>query len=338
MLNDKGGINGRKITLISLDDAYNPAKTVEHTRRLVELDDVLLLFSSVGTTTNLAVRKYTNGKKVPQIFVAGGDTAWGDHQNFPWTIGWMPTYRAEARLYAKHILKNRPNAKVAVLYANDEYGKDYLQGFKEGFGDKAATMIVATASFEWTDPTVDSQIISLKGSGADTLFTATAGRQASQAIQKVWDMGWKPAHYTAIPATSPRGILAPVGLEKSVGMISAYYAKDPSQKRWRDDPAIKEYFAWAKQYYVGDPEDGIATYGYQVAQAMEYVLRKCGDNLSRENVMKVVTSMKDVEFPLLYPGVKVNTSATDYHPIRQFVMNRFDGKEWVPFTDLLTED
>ena len=338
MLNDKGGINGRKITLISLDDAYNPAKTVEHTRRLVELDDVLLLFSSVGTTTNLAVRKYTNGKKVPQIFVSGGDTAWGDHQNFPWTIGWMPTYRAEARLYAKHVLKNRPNAKVAVLYANDEYGKDYLQGFKEGFGDKAASMIVATASFEWTDPTVDSQIITLKGSGADTLFTATAGRQASQAIQKVWDMGWKPAHYTAIPAASPRGILAPVGLEKSVGMISAYYAKDPLVGRWRDDPAIKEYFAWAKQYYVGDPEDGIATYGYQVAQAMEYVLRKCGDNLSRENVMKVVTSMKDVEFPLLYPGVKVNTSATDYHPIRQFVMIRFDGKEWVPFTDLLTED
>ena len=338
MLNDNGGINGRKITLISLDDGYNPAKTVEHTRRLVELDDVLLLFSSIGTTTNLAVRKYTNGKKVPQIFVAGGDTAWGDHQNFPWTIGWMPTYRAEGRLYAKHVLKNRPNAKVAVLYANDEYGKDYLQGFKEGFGDKAATMIVATASFEWSDPTVDSQLITLKGSGADTLFTATAGRQASQAIQKVWNLGWKPAHYTAVPASSPRGILAPVGLEKSVGMITAYYAKDPSQERWRQDPAIKEYFEWAKKYYAGDPEEGNVTYGYQVAQAMEYVLRKCGDNLSRENVMKVVTSMKDVEFPLLYPGVKVNTSATDYHPIRQFVMFRFDGKEWVPFTDLLTED
>ena len=338
MLNDKGGINGRKITLISLDDGYNPAKTVEQTRRLVELDDVLLLFSSLGTTTNLAVRKYTNGKKVPQIFLGGGDTAWGDYQNYPWTIGWLPTYRAEAHLYAKHILRTRPNAKVAVLYANDEYGKDYLQGFKEGFGDQAATMIVATASFEWTDPTVDSQLISLQASGADTLFTATGGRQASQAIRKVWDLGWKPAHYTAISAASPRGILAPVGLEKSVGMISAYYAKDPSIGRWREDPAIKEYFEWAKKYYTGDPEDGIATYGYQVAQAMEYVLRKCGDNLSRENVMKVVTSMKDVEFPLLYPGVKVNTSATDYQPIRQFVMFRFDGKEWVPFTELLTGD
>lgn len=338
MINDKGGINGRKIKMISLDDGYNPAKTVEHTRRMIEQDDVLLLFSSVGTTTNLAVRKYTNAKKVPQLFVAGGDTAWSDYKNFPWTIGWMPTFRAEGRLYAKHILRNRPNAKIGVLYANDDYGKDYLQGFKEGLGDKASTMIVGMASYEWTDPSVDSQIISLKGSGADTLFTATGGKHATQAIQKVWEIGWRPAHYTAVPAASPRGILAPAGLEKSVGMITAYYAKDPAVERFRNDPAIKEYFAWAKKYYDGDAYDGIATYGYQVAQALEYVLRKCGDNLSRENVMKVATSMKDVEFPLLYPGVKINTTPTDYHPLRQFVMSRFDGKDWVPFTDVLTED
>ncbi len=338
MINDKGGINGRKIKLISLDDGYNPAKTVEHTRRMIEQDDVLLLFSSVGTTTNLAVRKYTNAKKVPQLFVAGGDTAWGDHKNYPWTMGWMPTFRAEGRLYAKHILRYRPDAKIGVLYANDDYGKDYVQGFKEGLGDKANAMIVRMESFEWTDPTVDSQIISLKGSGADTLFTATGGKHATQAIQKVWDIGWRPAHYTAVPAASPRGILAPAGLEKSVGMITAYYAKDPSVQRFRDDPAIKEYFTWAKKYFSGDPYDGIATYGYQVAQALEYVLRKCGDNLSRENVMKVATTMRDVEFPLLYPGVTVNTSPTDYHPLRQFVMSRFDGKDWVPFTDVLTED
>lgn len=338
MLNDKGGINGRKIKLISLDDSYNPAKTVEHMRRLVEQEEVLLLFSSTGTATNMAVRKYTNGKKVPHIFVSGGDTAWGDYKNYPWTMGWMPTYRAEARLYGRHILGNRPNTKIAVLYSNDDYGKDYLQGLKEGLGDKAASMIVATETFEWADPTVASQIIALKGSGADTLFTATAGKQAIQAIQKVWEIGWRPARYTAVPATSPKAILAPAGFEKSVGTITAYYAKDPAQQRWRDDSAVKDYLAWAKKYYAGDPEDGIAAYGYQVAQALEHVLRNCGDNLSRENVMKVATSMKDVEFPMLFPGVKINTSPTDYHPIRQFVMMRFDGKDWVPFTDVLTED
>lgn len=338
MINERGGIHGRKITFLSLDDGYNPAKTVEATRRLVEQDDVLMLFSSVGTATNLAVRKYTNAKKVPQVFLAGGDSAWGDPTHYPWTIGWMPTFRAEGRLYAKHILQTRPEAKIAILHAEDDYGKDYVRGFKEGLGDRASSMIVGMQSFQWSDPTVDSQIIALKATGADTLFTATAGRQATQAIQKVWSLGWRPAHYTALPAASPRGILAPAGLEKSVGMISAYYAKDPSMSRFRDDPAVKAYFAWARTYYEGDAEDGIATYGYQVAQALEHVLRRCGDNLTRENIMKVVTSLSAVEFPMLYPGVTVSTSSTNYQPIRQFVMMRFDGKEWVPFSDVLTEN
>lgn len=338
MLNEKGGIGGRKIVFLSLDDGNNPARTFEQTRKLVEEDDVLLLFSSVGTASGFAVRKYANAKRVPQIFVAGGDRSWGDYKNFPWTIGWMPTFRSEGRLYAKHILRNHPDARIAVLYANDDYGKDYLQGFKEGLGEKAATMIVGMETFEWSDPTVDSQIISLQASGADTFFTATAGKQATQTIQKVWALGWRPAHYSALPATSPQGILAPAGLEKSVGMVSAYYAKDPAMKGFSDTPAGQEYFAWAKKYYEGDPYDGIATYGYQVAQALEYVLRACGDNLSRENIMKITTHLKDLELPMLFPGVKVNTSPTDYYPINQFVMIRFDGKDWVPFTDVLTED
>jgi len=339
MLNEKGGINGRRIRLISLDDTHNPAKTVEHTRRLVEQEDVLLTFNSVGSATNLAVRKYLNDKKVPQLFVAGGDSAWGDHRNFPWTIGWMPTFRAEARLYARHILSQRPNARIAVLHASDDYGRDYLKGFREGLGSKAANMIVAEASFEWSDPTVDSQIISLKASGADTLFTAIAGKHATQAIQKAWDIGWRPQWYTAVPATSPSTILAPAGLAKARGMISAYYAKDPTHVRWQEDPAIQAYLAWGKTYARElDITDNIVTYGYQLAQALEYVLRNCGDDLSRTNVMKTVTNMKDVEFPMLLPGIRVNTSPTDYYPIRQFVMNRFDGTNWVPFTDPITED
>lgn len=338
MINEKGGIHGRKIRILSMDDGYNPAKTVEHTRRMIEQDNVLLLFSSVGTATNIAVRKYVNARKVPQLFVAGGDSAWAEPRTYPWTMGWMPTFRAEARLYGKHILKNRPDAKIAVLYANDDYGKDYLQGFREGLGSKADTMIVGAESFAWSDTTVDSQIISLKASGADTIFTATAGRQATQAIRKIWDIGWRPAHYTALPAASVRGILGPAGVEKATGMISAYYAKDPTFPSFRNDAAVKEYFAWAAKYYTGDAEDGIATYGYQVAQVLEHVLQRCGDNLSRENVMKVATSLKDVEFPLLYPGVKANTSPTDYNPINQFVMMRFDGRDWQPFGNVLTED
>jgi len=337
-INSEGGINGRKVTLISLDDAYNPAKTVEHIRRLVEHDKVLLIFSSVGTVTNLAVRKYLNAQKVPQLLTSGGDTAWGDHKNYPWTIGWMPTFRSEARLYARHILRTRPNAKIAVLYLNDDYGRDYLQGLREGLSDKAGRLIVAERSYEISDPTVKSQMVELRASGADTLFTATAGKHATQAIALAWELGWKPLHYTAFPASQKVGILQPAGLEKSVGLITAYYAKDPVISKWKNDSAVRDYYAWAKKYYDGNANDGIAAYGYQVAQVMEYILRRCGDDLTRENVMRVATSMQSVVFPMLMPGITANTSASDYHPIKQFVLVRFDGDSWQTISDVLSGD
>jgi branched-chain amino acid transport system substrate-binding protein len=327
-VNAQGGINGRKITLISLDDAYNPAKTVEHVRRLVEQDQVLLLFGSVGTVPNIAIRRYVNALGVPHLFVAGGDSAWGDYVHFPWTMGWMAPYRLEARLYARDILKTRPEARIGLLYENDDYGRDYVQGFKEGLGSKAATMIVSEQTYELTDATVDTQIYALKAAGADTLFSAMGGKYASQAIRKIAEIGWRPVHYTGVPSTSIKGILEPAGLDNAVGLISAWYAKYIDFNKFKDDPGIKAYFAWAKQYYDGDPEDGIAIFGYEVAQALEYVLRRCGDDLTRESVMRVATSMKDVEFPLLLPGVRANTSSTDRYPIKQFQMMRFNGKTW----------
>jgi branched-chain amino acid transport system substrate-binding protein len=327
-VNAEGGINGRKVKLISLDDGYSPAKAVEQVRKLVEHEQVLLMFSSVGTATNLAVRKYLNAKKVPQLLTAGGDTAWGDHQRYPWTMGWMPTYRDEARLYARHILMTRPNARIAVLYLNDDYGREYLQGFREGLGDRAGQMIVAERSYEISDPTVKSQVVELKASGADTFFSATAGKHATQTIVAAWELGWRPTYYSAVSATPKIAILQPAGLEKAVGMITAYYAKDPTISRWKQDPAVREYWAWAGKYYDGNATDGVATYGYQVAQAMEYILRKCGNDLTRENVMQVAATMRNVEFPLLVPGVRVNTSPDDYYPIDQFELLRFNGDSW----------
>lgn len=334
-INADGGINGRKIKFIGLDDGYNPAKTVEHTRRMVEQDEVLLLFNSVGTATNKSVRKYLNAKQIPQLFLAGGDSGWSDPKQFPWTIGWMPSYREEAKLYARHILKNRPNARVGVLYLNDDFGKDYLAGFKEGLGDKAASMLVLAEPYEMFYATVDSQVVALKAAGVDTLFTATAGKHAAQALRKIWDIGWKPAIYTAVPAASPRTVLEPAGAHHAVGMITAYYAKDATNPVLQDDPAVKQYFAWAKKHFRLDPTDGIAAYGYQMAQVLEYVLRKCGDDLTRENVMRVATSMQDVEFPMLLPGVKASTSPTDYRPIEQFVLSRFDGKRWQAISEVM---
>jgi branched-chain amino acid transport system substrate-binding protein len=327
-VNAEGGINGRKITLISLDDGYNPAKAVEAARRLIEQDNVLLLFSSAGTATNLATRKYLNAHRVPHLFVAGGDSAWADRSHFPWMIGWMPAYQVEASLYAKDILKTRPRARIGLLYAADDYGRDYAEGFKKALGDRAASMIVSEQTFQWSDPTVDSQIFALKASGADTLFSAMGGKHASQAIRRMVEIGWRPLHYTGVPSTSIKSILEPAGLGNATGLISAYYAKAHDDPSWKNDPAIKAYYAWAANHYDSNADDGIAAYGYQVAQALEYVLRRCGDDLTRENVMRVATSMRDVEFPMLLPGVRVNTSPTDYHPIEQFQMMRFNGKTW----------
>jgi branched-chain amino acid transport system substrate-binding protein len=327
-VNAEGGINGRKITLISLDDGYNPARAVEAARRLVEQDNVLLLFSSAGTATNLATRRYLNARRVPHLFVAGGDSAWADHGHFPWMIGWMPAYQLEASLYAKDILKTHPRARIGLLYAADDYGRDYAEGFKKALGDRAASMIVSEQTFQWSDPTVDSQIFALKASGADTLFSAMGGKHASQAIRRMVEIGWRPLHYTGVPSTSIKSILEPAGLGNATGLISAYYAKAHDDPSWKNDPAIKAYSVWAAKYYDGNADDGIAAYGYQVAQALEHVLRRCGDDLTRENVMHVATSMRDVEFPMLLPGVRVNTSATDHRPIEQFQMMRFNGKTW----------
>ena len=327
-VNAAGGINGRKVRLLSLDDAYLPSKTVEHVRRLVEQDEVLLIFSSVGTATNIAVRKYLNAKGVPHLFVAGGDSAWGDPEHYPWTMGWMPPYQHEAALYAQHILKTRPAAKIALFSLNDAYGRDYVAGFKAALGDRARTMIVGEQTYEASDPTVDTQIVSLKASGADTLMSAMAGKHASQALRKMGEIGWKPAHYTGIASASVRGVLEPAGLENAVGLISAYYAKAPDTIAFSQDVAIRAYLDWAKKYYEGNAYDGLPAYGYQVAQALEYVLRRCGDDLSRENVMRVATSMTNVEFPMLYPGVRVTTSKTDYFPIEDLILLRFDGRNW----------
>jgi ABC-type branched-subunit amino acid transport system substrate-binding protein len=335
-VNAEGGINGRKIKLISLDDGYNPGKALENARRLVEQDEVFILFNSVGTATNLAMRKYLNEKKVPHLFVSGGDTAWGDHKNYPWTLGWMPSYQFEGRTYARHLLKTKPNAKVALFYSNDDYGKDYVKGFVDALGASAKTMIVAEQTFNWSDPTVNTQMITLQSSRADTLFSAMAGKHASMAIRKIHELGWRPLHYTGVPSASPVAILAPAGMERATGLITAYYAKDHLSEQWRDDQAIKDYYAWAKQYFEGDASDGIVTFGYQLAQALEYVLRKAGNDLTRENVMRIATNMKDVEFPMLLPGIRASTTPNDYYPIEQLQMMRFDGARWIPFGEVVS--
>ena len=335
-INAEGGINGRKIKLISLDDGYLPPKAVEQVRRLVEEDQVLLIFNSVGTATNVVVRQYLNARKIPHLFVAGGDSAWGDYQHYPWTMGWGGSYQMEARLYAEHILANRPNAKIAILSLNDDYGRDYVKGFKDGLGERASSMIVGEQTYEYSDPTVDSQIATLKASGADTFFGALLGKHASQAYRKMYDIGWRPQVYIGVAGASPHGILKPAGLQTAVGFITGYYGKSPEIPSTRSTPEMKAYFAWAKQWFPeGDAEDGIVTYGYQVAQALEYVLRTCGDDLTRENVMRVATHLNHVALPMLYPGITATTSPTDYFPLEQFQMFRFNGENWLPFGPIL---
>jgi ABC-type branched-subunit amino acid transport system substrate-binding protein len=334
-INDEGGINGRKINFISLDDGYSPPKTVEMTRRLVEQDEVLLMFNQLGTPSNTAIHKYMNSKKVPQLFVATGASKWNDPQGNPWTMGWQPNYQTEAKIYAQQILKNSPNAKIAVLFQNDDYGKDYLKGFKDGLGDKVR-MIVAEASYEVTDPSVDSQILQLQSSGADVFFNITTPKFAAQAIRKAYDVGWKPVHYLNGVSASVGSVLTPAGLEKSTGVLSSTYGKDPTDSQWADDAAMKEWLAFMKKYYPdGNLTDSFNVYGYSVAQTMVQVLRQCGDNLTRENVMKQAASLKDFSTPMSLPGIRINTSATDYAPIEAMQMIRFDGKAWVRFGEVI---
>jgi branched-chain amino acid transport system substrate-binding protein len=330
MINDQGGVNGRKINFISLDDGYSPPRTVEQVRKLVEQEQVLFLAGTLGTPPNSAIHKYVNAKGVPHIFVNTGATKWGDPKNFPWTMGFNINYQAEGHIYAQYILDNKPDAKIAILFQNDDYGKDYVKGLKDGLGDKAARMVVAEASYEVTDPTIDSQIVTLKASGADTFYNVTTPKFAAQAIRKVYDMGWKPLHVLNNVSTSVGSVLTPAGLDKSVGLISAAYLKDPVDPQWKNDAEFKEYLAWFKKYYPeGDINDGFNVAGYVIAEGVVHVLKACGDDLSRENVMKQMSSIKDLQIPMMLPGIKWNTSADDYFLIESAQLTRFDGKEWV---------
>ena len=332
MINEAGGINGRKINYVSLDDGYSPPKAVEMARRLVEQDEVLFMVSTLGTPSNSAIHKYMNSKKVPHLFLATGASKWNDPKDFPWTMGFNPNYQSEGKLYAQHILATKPNAKIAVLYQNDDYGKDYLKGFMDGLGEKGKAMVVKTATYEVTDPTVDSQIVTLQGSGADTFFNITTPKFAAQAIRKVADVGWKPVHYLNQVSASVGSVLKPAGLEKSVGLITMPYIKDPTDPAWANDAAMKDYFTFMKKYLPGDdPMDGTATYGMAAAQLTVQLLKQCGNDLTRENVMKQAASIKNFQVPLALPGVLVDTSATDFAPFQTMQLVRFDGKTWVGF-------
>ena len=330
-VNAEGGINGRKIKYLPQDDGYNPAKAVEMARKLVEEDEVLVVFNPLGTPSNTAIQKYLNQKKVPQLFVASGATKWGDPKNFPYTMGWQPPYQAEARIYAQHILDTRPNARIGVLYQNDDYGKDYLKGLEEGLGDKAKTMIVAKITYEATDPTVDSQIVSLKASGADTLFDVTLPKFAAQAIKKVAELGWKPVHYLNNVSSSVSSVLMPAGLDNSTGLLTLAYQKNPTDPQWANDRGFVDWLAWMKKYYPdGNVLEANNVYGYSVAQTLVQVLKQCGDTLTHDNVMKQAASL-DMELPMLLPGVNVKTGPDDFYPIERGQLARFDGKTWARF-------
>ncbi|MBR1330827.1 ABC transporter substrate-binding protein [Bradyrhizobium ottawaense] len=338
MINDQGGVNGRKINLIQYDDAYSPPKAVEQIRKLVESDEVLLTFQIIGTPVNAAVQKYLNAKKVPQLFAATGASRFTDPKNFPWTMGFNPNYFVEGRIYGQYILKEHPNAKVGVLYQNDDLGKDYLNGIKAGLGDKAAKMIVTEASYEVSDPTVDSQVLKIKDAGADLFFSATTPKQAAQAIKKIAEMGWHPVQIVDINATSVGAVLKPAGLDAAKGLISVNYGKEPLDPTWKDDPGMKKYFDFMAKYYPdGDKDSNFNTYGYSTAQLLVHVLQQCGDNLTRENVMKQAASLKDVASDTALPGIKANTSPTDYRVNKQLQMMKFNGERWELFGPILED-
>ena len=332
MINEQGGIGGRKITFLSYDDAYTPPKTVEQVRKLVESDGVLLLFNTLGTPTNTAIQKYLNQKKVPQLFVATGATKWGDPKHFPWTMGFQPNYQSEARIYAAYILEHHPNGKIAILYQNDDYGKDYVKGLKDGLGDKAKSMIVAETPYETTDPTVDSQVVNLKASGADIFFNVTIPKFAAQAIKRAAEIDWKPLHILNSVSNSVGGVLQQAGFDNAKGILSSAYFKDPTDPQWRDDKAYKDWVAFMDKHYPeGDKTNSFTVYAYTVPQALVQVLKQCGDNLTRENVMKEAANLHDLKLPMLLPGISVNTSPTDFYPVKQMQMERFNGERWELF-------
>ena len=329
-INAEGGINGRKINLMSLDDGYSPPRTVEQARRLVEQEEVLMIFGSLGTATNTAIQKYMNAKKVPHILLATAALKWDDPANYPWSMALVPNQRADVPAYVRYLAKVKPDAKAAVLYQNDDFGRDYVRMLRKELGERAIKLIVAEASYEITDPTVDSQLIELKNSGADVLFSFATPKFASMSIRKIYDLGWRPLHFVPSNATSVEVVLKPAGLEKAVGLISTNFVKDPSDPDWKNDPATKDYLAFIRRYYPeADPLDTQNVVGYITAEALEQVLKQCGDDLTRENVMRQAANFKDVALPMMLPGIKLNTSSTDYTPIKQMQLRRFDGKTWV---------
>jgi branched-chain amino acid transport system substrate-binding protein len=335
-VNDEGGINGRKITYISYDDAYTPPKTVEMARRLVEQDQVAFLFQTLGTPPNSAIHKYMNQQKVPQLFVATGATKWNDPKNFPWTMGFQPNYQTEGHIYAQYILKNIPDAKIGVLYQNDDYGKDYVKGLEDGLGDAAKKMIALKQSYEVTDPTIDSQIVNLKNSGANVFFNVTIPKFAVQAIKKSHDIGWKPVHFLNNVSSSLGTVLKPAGLDASKGLITALYMKEITDPQWKNDKGFQDWLAWMKKYYPeGALDDQSNAYAYNVAILVTHVLKQCGNDLSRENIMKQAAAVKNFDLPLLLPGIKVNTSPTDFAPIQQEQLAKFDGERWAIFGELV---
>jgi ABC-type branched-subunit amino acid transport system substrate-binding protein len=338
-INAAGGVNGRKINFISYDDAYSPPKTVEQARKLVESDEVLFIFNSLGTPPNSAIHKYMNSKKVPQLFVATGATKWNDPKDFPWTMGWQPNYQSETQIYAKYILKEKPNAKIAVLYQNDDYGKDYVKGLKDGLGAKAASMIVAEESFETSEPSVDNHIVKLKSTNADIFVNISTPKFAAQAIKKMAEIQWKPLHFLNNVSASVGSVIKPAGYENSQDIISAAYLKDASDKQWDNDPGMKEFYAFLeKDFPEGNKLDGSVVVGYGVSQTLVKVLQMCGDNLTRENVMKQAASLKDFRTEVLLPGIKINTGPTDFAPISSLQLMKFKGEKWELFGDVISAD
>jgi branched-chain amino acid transport system substrate-binding protein len=334
-INAEGGINGRKINFISYDDGYSPPKTVEQVRKLVESDEVLLVFNPLGTPSNTAIQKYLNAKKVPQLFVATGATKWNDPQHFPWTMGFQPSYQSESRVYARYLLDNQPNGKLAILFQNDDYGKDYVKGLKDGLAGKM--QIVAELPYEASDPTIDSQMVSLKASGADVFFNVTTPKFAAQAIKKAAEIGWKPLHLLNNVSASIGGVLKPAGLENAKDALTAGYLKEPTDPRWKDDPAFKEWVAFMEKYYPdGDRTSGFTVYGYLVSQTLVQALKQCGDDLTRENVMKQAANLKSFQLGMLLPGIVVDTGSTDFAPIEQMQMSRFDGETWQLFGPVIS--
>ena len=337
MLNEQGGINGRRLNFISRDDGYSPPKTVEQVRQLVEQENVLLLFSTLGTPTNTAIHQYANENKVPQLFISTGADKWNDPKHFPWTMGWIPSYGTESHIYASYILANLPTAKIAVLYQNDDFGKDYLNGLRKGLGDKAAKMIVATQSYETTDPTIDSQIVALHASGADVLLTAAIPKFAAQAIRKVYDIGWRPTHFLTSVSNSVGTVMKTAGFEKGVGVISAAFVKDPTDPQWQDTTEYRDWSAFMKKYNSSaNTADIQAVVGYSYTQTLAFVLKACGDNLTRENVMKEAANLHNFALPMLLPGITISTSPTDFAPIKQMQLEKFDGTTWKLFGNVVS--